>query len=122
MITEINVGSLHFTVQERTFGGDGGPDIRVYGPKGGLRRQLLRFDCFRKQPHYHFDPEGRDEHHTMTPEQARDSVGWALAQIEEKLPDLIRHAGGDEEAVRDAGAPAVREAVKKIRQTLQGNG
>jgi hypothetical protein len=121
MATEFHAGSLRFTVQERTFGGDGGPDIRVYGPKEGARRQLLRFDCFRKQPHYHIDPEGRDEHHILTPEQAHDSVGWALAQIEERLPELIRNAGGDAEAIRDAELAAVQEAVARIRQALQSN-
>lgn len=118
MRTEIAAGSLRFTLEERSFGNDGGPDIRVYGPMNGNERQLLRFDCFRNNPHYHFDPEGRDEHHTMTPEQAADSLGWMLSQLRERLPELIQRAGGDDEAVKSAAGEKVQIAINQIAAAL----
>ena len=58
------VGGVDLHVDNRSITGDGGPSVRVYGDVDGEAVQLLRFDCFRKDPHYHYDPSGRnDQHH-----------------------------------------------------------
>ena len=57
MTEHLEVAGLEFLVESRDIGEDGGPTIRVYGMAQGERVQLLRFDCFRKAPHYHYDPE-----------------------------------------------------------------
>ena len=50
------VGGVELHVDNRSITDDGGPSVRVYGDVDGEAVQLLRFDCFRKDPHYHYDP------------------------------------------------------------------
>ncbi len=54
-----STGGVELHVDNRTLGEDGGPAVRVYGDVDGKSVQLLRFDCFRKNPHYHYDPSGK---------------------------------------------------------------
>ena len=58
-----DVGGVELHVDKRNFGSDGGPSVRVYGEVDGENVQLLRFDCFRKDPHYHYDPSGKNDQH-----------------------------------------------------------
>ena len=57
---ELSIGGLTFVVEYRDFEGDRGPAVRVFGEVDGQRRQLLRFDCFDTDPHYHYDLEGEN--------------------------------------------------------------
>ena len=63
----------------------------VFGTVGGSERQLLRFDCFEKDPHYHYDPDGRDE--VLHLDATSDTVSWAAHHIERNLAVMIRLAG-----------------------------
>ena len=45
-----HAGGVEFHVDNRNFGEDGGPSVRVFGEADGKNIQLLRFDCFRKNP------------------------------------------------------------------------
>jgi hypothetical protein len=47
-----DAGGVVFDVEYRVFGGDRGPAVRVFGEVDGRNVQLLRFDCFEKDPHY----------------------------------------------------------------------
>jgi hypothetical protein len=113
-------GTLRFHLENRTAGEDGGPAIRVYGPTsdGHSQRQLLRFDCFRRDPHYHYDPDGGDEHLNLEGAAASDPVGWSLSQLRERLAEMVGHAGGSEQAVRDSASEAARAAVMEIARAL----
>jgi hypothetical protein len=119
---DLPAGTLRFHLEIRTAGDDGGPAIRVYGPttEGHSQRQLLRFDCFRRDPHYHYDPDGRDEHLNLEGAAAADPVGWSLTQLRQHLPEMVRHAGGSEQAVTDSVSPAAQAAVEEIASALGG--
>jgi hypothetical protein len=57
----IGVGELRFNVRySNVRTGDRGPSLRIYGDVEGKPVQLLRFDCFEDQPHFHYDPEGKN--------------------------------------------------------------
>ena len=58
----IPAGNLTFCVETRWAGVNGGPSIRVRTDVKDKEIELLRFDCFVKVPHYHYDPSGRNEH------------------------------------------------------------
>ena len=85
------VGGIELHVSNRVFGDDGGPSIRVFGPVEGNSVQLLRFDCFRKDPHYHYDPTGTDEYTKLDSES--DSVSWTIEQLNKNLSEMITTAG-----------------------------
>jgi hypothetical protein len=113
-------GTLRFHLENRMAADDGGPAIRVYGPTtdGHSERQLLRFDCFRKDPHYHYDPDGRDEHLNLEGAAAADPVAWSLTQLRQNLPEMVRHAGGSDQAVADSASQAAHAAITQIAAAL----
>jgi hypothetical protein len=112
----IEAGGLVFEVENRTFGGDGEPALMVFGDADGKQVQVLRFDCFRNGPHYHYDPSGKNDVHQL--EKGADNVGWTIGQVRTRLPDMIRTAGYSTLANRvDMGA--VLAAVAKVEQALR---
>lgn len=71
--TSIEAGAIDFALHYRYLdggaphtqgeGGRGGANptqgvcIQVVGKQGGKEAELLRFDCFDTDPHYHYGPE-----------------------------------------------------------------
>lgn len=92
-IRDFVAGCLRITVEYRRTDDDEGPTIRVFGRVGDEETQVLRFDCFQSDPHYHYDPQGSNEQHDMEAENIRDPVEWTLHRLERDLPDMIRRAG-----------------------------
>jgi len=108
------VGGIELCVSNRVFGDDGGPAIRVFGQVEGNTVQLLRFDCFRKNPHHHYDPTGKDVHTKLDPES--DSVGWTIEQLNENLLEMITTAGYETvaETVDQKAVSAVLPEVESL--------
>jgi hypothetical protein len=117
-VSEIAAGGVRFLVDYRRFGGDRGPSVRVYADVEGRPVQLLRFDCFDKDPHYHYDPEGQDDHRKLDPIEVPDPVAWTLAQLAGNLASMIRTAGYDQVADQVDG-DAVEEAVSEIEAAIR---
>lgn len=100
-----DVGGIQLRVDHRTFGDDGGPAVRVFGDVGGEQVQVLRFDCFRKEPHYHYDPSGKDDKRDLDKDSVPDPISWTLEQLRHNLPEMVRTAGYGNLAQRiDVGA------------------
>ena len=110
------VGGVELHVDNRSLGDDGGPAVRVYGDVDGKAVQLLRFDCFRKDPHYHYDPSGRNEQHHLDTATVLDSIGWTMEQLGNNLAEMIRTANYDGVAagVNQAAVKAVLPEVESI--------
>jgi len=90
---EFVVGRLRITVEYRRTPEDEGQAVRVFGMVGNGERQVLRFDCFVDDPHYHYDPDGKNELHHMQDEGIEDPVEWTLHRLERNLAEMIRRAG-----------------------------
>ena len=88
-----HVGGVELHVDNRDIGADGGPSVRVYGEVDDENVQLLRFDCFRKDPHYHYDPSGKNDQRSLNKESVPDSVAWTIEQLEQNLVEMIHEAG-----------------------------
>ncbi|MGC8783361.1 MAG: DUF7700 domain-containing protein [Armatimonadota bacterium] len=110
-------GNIWLTVEYRHFGGDEGYDIRVYSNINGNPRQILRFDCFRYQPHYHYDPLGRDERVELAGYGMSDAILWTLKQLTYHLPEMLTQAGYPDVAA-GVQPEAVREAVAQLEEHL----
>ena len=110
---------LEFRIEHRTFGGDGGPALRVFGDVDGKPVQLLRFDCFIKNPHYHYDPSGRNEQHPLDKEEVPDPIAWTIDRLEQNLAEMIRKAGYDDIAEKVDPA-AVAAVVPEIEVVMRG--
>ncbi|MBT3602281.1 MAG: hypothetical protein HN521_04370 [Candidatus Latescibacteria bacterium] len=89
----IESGGLEFVIENRIFGKDGGPALRVFGNVDGESVQVLRFDCFRDDPHYHYAPTGKNEMHHL--EKGADNMGWSIEQVKTRIDEMIRMAGYD---------------------------
>ena len=115
----VNAGAIRFEVEYRRFGGDRGAAIRVHGDVNGADVQLLRFDCFEKDPHYHYDPDGKNQVLHLDPES--DTETWSADHIERNLKIMVRLAGYpdvadkiDMDKVR-AASPHLRKALSTAR-------
>jgi hypothetical protein len=109
----IPAGNVTFYVETRWAGVNGGPSIQVRAGVDDKEVSLLRFDCFVKVPHYHYDPDGRNEHREIDTVLSGDSLPWVLTQIRERLPQMVAHAGHPDVASL-VDAAAVDGALDKV--------
>jgi hypothetical protein len=96
MSAMVSVGGLDFYFENRRTGNDGGPSLQVIDRGGERPVQLLRFDMFDVQPHYHYDPNGRDLRFDLDPLTIDDGIGWAIRLLREKLPVMVAKAGREQ--------------------------
>jgi hypothetical protein len=113
----IGAGGLRFQVSYRE-GNDRGPSLRVYGDVEGKPVQLLRFDCFENAPHFHYDPEGKNNQLRMDKTKVTDSIAWSMDYLRGNVTSLIRIAGYStladqlDEGVLTAALPTVEKAMR----------
>ncbi len=102
---------------------DRGVAIHVCANQDGEERELLRFDCFLEDPHYHYISwrAHTNEMLHMDPVAMGDPVEFALESIERRLPALLMRAGAadvadliDRAAVADV-LPQVRAEAARLR-------
>ena len=107
----ITAGGLDFFFENRWTGGDGGPSLQVLTEVDGERIQLLRFDMFQRQPHYHYSPNGKNIRYDLDPLTFDDGIGWAISLIRTRLAQLLEKAD-----YRDLTAEARDAALEAIPQ------
>lgn len=112
------VGGVELRVDNRNLGEDGGPTVRVFGKADGENIQLLRFDCFRKNPHYHYDPSGKNDHIKLDKEQVPDSISWTIEQLGTNLAEMINTAGYTRVADRVDQA-AVKDVLPQVESLMR---
>jgi hypothetical protein len=121
----VELGGLDFEVLSRELDdvmgtSDGGFSIGIYGPVAGERTAVLRFDLFRKAPHYH-QPPSADGQIDIDVASEGEAFDWAMKIVREELPEMIEGAGFPELAASldrgalRAGWRAVAEAAEQTR-------
>jgi len=115
----IDAGGVQLRVENREIGEDGGPAVCVYAAVDGTDIQVLRFDCFRKDPHYHFDPAGTNDKRDLDPDSVPDPVSWTLDQLGNHLEELIREAGFETAAMKVDQA-GVAEVLPQVESIMRG--
>jgi len=115
----IGVGELRFNVRySNTRTGDRGPSLRIYGDVEGKPVQLLRFDCFENQPHFHYDPEGKNNQLRMDKANVSDPITWSMDYLRGNFTSLVRIAGYSalaeqlDEGALTAALPTVEKALR----------
>jgi hypothetical protein len=114
-----DVGGVQLRVENRTLGQDGGPAVRVFAEVDGALVQVLRFDCFRKDPHYHYDPAGADDKHDLLPDVVPDPTAWTLEKLRHRLQQMIRKAGY-EDAAEKVDQTAVADVLPQVESVMRG--
>lgn len=141
----IDAGAVQFSVRyvdqdgrrgSQTRQPDQGVSIQVLGSVGGEQTQLLRFDCFDRSPHYHYDPNNGNERVLIDKTASGNPIGWTLEQLRQRLPAMLTRAGFDEladtlgdgehtagmAAKLDEVESAARDTALKWRRTVTHNG
>jgi hypothetical protein len=113
----VELGGLRFDVLRREVDEDGGTSIEVFGDVNGQAQQVLRFDCFRKDPHYHMPPSAPGQLR-LDPAQVGDPLEWALAQTRDHLPEMLRKAGF-EELSQTVDAEALRRGWERVKRAVE---
>tara|TARA_Y100001934_G_C11683469_1_gene464490 strand:+ start:85 stop:468 length:384 start_codon:yes stop_codon:yes gene_type:complete len=92
---ERDVGEYRFALVNRDVGADGGPTVHVFGPVNGAREEILRFDCFRKAPHYHLGISYAEN--PVIAIESEEPLAWVLTELSRRFPDLLERAGAPNE-------------------------
>jgi hypothetical protein len=115
----IKAGAVSFGLEYRTGVGeakDEGICIHVYGNAiSGQDKELLRFDCFRQGPHYHYRnaPIKKNERLMLDYTAEGDSLAWALDKIRNRLPTMLLRCEADDVA-RAVDQREINGAMPKI--------
>ncbi|MBT5108834.1 MAG: hypothetical protein HOM25_09140 [Rhodospirillaceae bacterium] len=94
-------GAIRFGLEMRTLGDDGGLAIHVMADLSGTpngenfeETELLAFDCFRKEPHYHYGPRNKNHRIYFDKTVVPDPLEWTLDVLKaRKIRDMIAAAG-----------------------------
>jgi hypothetical protein len=98
------VGPYQLALVHRNVGTDGGPTLHVFGPVAGADTEILRFDCFRKAPHYHLGISYRDT--PVQPIEHQEPLAWVLSELSERFPDYLARAEAGNELPDNWGQTA----------------
>jgi hypothetical protein len=102
---------------------DRGVSLHVFAEVAGEHQEVLRFDCFQEDPHYHYvcwETRSNEMLH-VDPVADGDPLVWALERIRTRLPQMLERAGAGEAAGRvdlrqlDGVLPRVAEAAFRAR-------
>ena len=129
--TKFEAGPITFALQYRALMPDQGVSLQVVSGAAGEEKELLRFDCFDQNPHYHYDPEDKNLRYDMDKTTAGNPVGWTLQQLRTRLPEMLKKAGFEEIANKldcahvlsklDQVEEAARYMAVKQRRTVTHN-
>ena len=114
---EIDAGNLSLRVVRRRVAEDGGISIEVCGPVDGAETQLIRFDLFRGDPHYHV-PSSDPKPIRLEGKSADEAMDFALGCIRARLPELLREAGYSQLAGA-ASAEQRTQAALRVEEAAQ---
>ncbi|MXZ91270.1 MAG: hypothetical protein F4W95_04960 [Chloroflexi bacterium] len=98
----IEAGNIRFGLEmRRQSSGDGGLAIHVLSDLAGNtgrvfteETELLAFDCFRDEPHYHYGPRNKNHRIFWDKTLVPDPLAWCLDQFKGgKLRAMIERAG-----------------------------
>ena len=114
----VGEGNIKFGMDYRDLLSDQGLCIHALGEVDGEEVELLRFDCFDHQPHYHYGPEKRNVRLMIDKTTEGDSLDWTLTQINQQLPAMVKRAGYEELAGQiDMGA--LKDTLAELESTAK---
>jgi hypothetical protein len=99
---------------------DFGASLHVLGADDRL--EYLRFDCFEKEPHYHYIRPAEQMNVIIRLDDIAegDPIDWVAGRLRNRLPEMLGHAGATElgASVRTQMSD-VLEASDRVRELLR---
>ena len=111
-MAEFAIGRFRIRVVYRRVANDEGVTLHVHGPTTSGDEEVLRFDCFENQPHYHLGFSYRQEPFTKI--DAANPTEWALDQLNNRFNDLLTAA--DALPLDDAEMSGFHDRLASIRE------
>jgi len=115
--TIIEAGPISFALHYRALMPDQGLCVQVYSEIEGKDTEILRFDCFDQNPHYHYGPENHNIRQTMDKTTAGNPLGFTLDNLRHRLPSMIERAGYDELAAKLEANPVPKAKLDAVEAT-----
>src|SRR5690606_20062458 len=99
---------------------EAGLSLHVFDAATGA--ELLRFDLLDEHPHYHYiNRVGFNDVVAYDATANGPMLGWAIAALRTRLPDMLRVAGADDVAARVDDSqlqPAIERALAHAERAL----
>jgi hypothetical protein len=90
----IEAGNIKFGLEYRNLTSDSGMAIHVLGDVAGQEVELLAFDCFKTNPHYHYGPRNKNIRIYWDKTMFPDTLSWTFKQFKDrKIAGMIQRAG-----------------------------
>ena len=115
---DLENGRYRFRLVYREVAGDYGLAVHVFGPANNRIEEVLRFDCFESQPHYHLDWSYRDEPFISI--AAQNPFEWSLALISSSFSEVLEQAEADSPTAEELAE--IPQVVSTLRMQSQGSG
>ena len=94
--TVINAGPIDIAMSYRAeIMNDQGLCLQVYSEIDGHDTEILRFDCFDQDPHYHYGPENHNVRLHLDKTTAGNPLGWTIGNLRNNLSTMVRRSGYD---------------------------
>jgi hypothetical protein len=117
-MTELEIGGVVLAVDYRRTGDDRGPSVKVLGEIDGELVQLLRFDCFDDDPHYHYAPNGVNRMFHLDRLTMGCPVAFTLEQLGRNAKSMIA-AAGFESFAEGVDQSQLSEGVGEVAAALE---
>lgn len=114
-------GNIRFGLELRTLGDDGGLAIHVLSDLCGSpshdyseETEILAFDCFRLQPHYHYGPRNKNLRYYWDRTVVPDTLEWTLDVLKAGKLRAMIDAAGYPDVARDLDEDIIRDLIPSI--------
>ena len=116
----VEAGPIRIGLEKRDFPGDGGIAIHVLGDVGEEEHELLTFDCFDNEPHYHYGPRAKNQRLYLDTAAVPDPLRWALDLFKGgKLVPMLQRAGYYDHAARLNPATVAEKIAEVEREAVR---
>ena len=118
--TVINAGSIEIAMSYRAeIMNDQGLCLQVYSEIDGHDTEILRFDCFDQDPHYHYGPENHNIRLHLDKTTAGNPLGWTIGNLRNNLTAMVRRSGYEDLADTLEANPVSSEKLDEIESTAR---
>ena len=118
--TVINAGPIDVAMSYRAeIMNDQGLCLQVYSEIDGHDTEILRFDCFDQDPHYHYGPENHNIRLHLDKTTAGNPLGWTIGNLRNNLSSMVRRSGYEDLADALDASPLSTEKLDEVESTAR---
>ena len=107
-----SLGSYELALVYRYITNDKGPTVHLFGPVSGEICEIIRFDCFENEPHFHLGISYLDK--PIVNIESSEPLSWVLNELEEHLPNYLERSNANNELPEDWSS-VVRQATQSFK-------